>query len=99
MNGLHCLGEDPKGLRSCDSCGKGLLGQPTRRVDRKACVSCGRTMDHVVYFTVCPHCGFNYRIEISQIESEEALRIRSLMVPLLVSMTAVCVILLLLLLA
>jgi predicted Zn finger-like uncharacterized protein len=54
-------------------------------------------MDRVVYFTVCPHCGFNYRIEVSQIGPDEELTIRSLMLYLLVSFGAVGVILLLLL--
>jgi hypothetical protein len=56
-------------------------------------------MDRIVYFTVCPHCGFNYRIEVSQIDPEEELTIRSIMPPLLVSLVTVFVILLLLLLA
>jgi predicted RNA-binding Zn-ribbon protein involved in translation (DUF1610 family) len=101
MSGSYCLGENPEKIGFCDSCGRELQRRPTegRHLERKTCVSCGRTMDHAVYFTVCPHCGFNYRIEISQIESEEGLRIRSIMLPLLVSIAAVCVILLLLLLA
>lgn len=66
-------------------------------MERKTCVSCGRIMDHAVYFTVCPHCGFNYRIEVSQIDPDEELTIRSLMLYLLVSFAAVCVIFLLLL--
>lgn len=27
-------------------------------------------MDLGVYFTMCPHCGFNYRIEITPVKSE-----------------------------
>lgn len=27
-------------------------------------------MDMGVYFTMCPHCGFNYRIEITPVKSE-----------------------------
>jgi len=55
-------------------------------------------MDQAVYFTVCPHCGFNYRIEISRVDPEEGLAFRSLMPSFLVAAAVVCAILLLLLL-
>jgi hypothetical protein len=55
-------------------------------------------MDQAVYFTVCPHCGFNYRIEVSQIGHEEGLTLGSLMPSFLVSAAVICAILLLLLL-
>lgn len=100
MSGPYCPRENPKGVRFCDSCGKELRRRTaeSRRLEPKTCVSCGRTMDQAVYFTVCPHCGFNYRIEISQIDPEEGLALRSLMPSFLVSAAVVCAILLLLLL-
>jgi len=96
----YCPREDTKGVRFCDSCGKELRRRTreSRHLKPKTCVSCGRTMDRAVYFTICPHCGFNYRVEISQIESKERLTFRSLMPSFLVSATFVCAMLILLLL-
>ncbi len=36
-----------------------------RAHEERSCVSCGQKMDLDVYFTVCPHCGFSYRIQVS----------------------------------
>ena len=96
----YCPREDTNGVRFCDSCGKELRRRTTesRHQKPKTCVSCGRTMDRAVYFTVCPHCGFNYRIETSQIDPEEGLTLRSLIPSFLVSAAVICAILLLLLL-
>jgi DNA-directed RNA polymerase subunit RPC12/RpoP len=33
--------------------------------EERSCVSCGQKVDLEVYFTVCPHCGFGYRIQVS----------------------------------
>ena len=55
-------------------------------------------MDKAVYFTVCPHCGFNYRIEISQTNPAKSLTLRNLVSTFLVSAMIVCAILTVLLL-
>jgi predicted RNA-binding Zn-ribbon protein involved in translation (DUF1610 family) len=100
MDGPNYLMEHSNRVRFCDSCGKDLQRRPaeTRHLERKTCVSCGRTMDKAVYFTVCPHCGFNYRIEVSQIDSAQGLTLRNLMPSFLVSAAIACATLLLLLL-
>lgn len=60
----HCGHCNPEGARYCNSCGK--------RVDRgdsdgaRKCAACGRRMNYDVYFNVCQHCGFTYRISISR---------------------------------
>lgn len=56
-------------------------------------------MDQKVYFTMCPHCGFNYRIEVFPTNGGEKLTARSLVPSLLASALIVCATLLLLLLA
>jgi hypothetical protein len=33
-------------------------------------------MDFTVYFTVCPYCGFNYRIQVSPIRSDEGVPLK-----------------------
>jgi len=55
-------------------------------------------MDQKVYFTMCPHCGFNYRIEVFPTNGGEKLTARSLVPSLLASALIVCATLLLLLL-
>jgi ribosomal protein L37AE/L43A len=50
------------------------------------CSSCGKTMDRVMYFTVCPHCGYNYRIQAYSLAEEETLALRSLVRHLLLTM-------------
>jgi hypothetical protein len=55
-------------------------------------------MDQKVYFTICPYCGFNYRIEVFPTDGKEKLRVRSLVPPLLATALIVCATLLLLLL-
>ncbi len=54
-------------------------------------------MDQRVYFTMCPHCGFNYRIEVFPIDGKERLTARSLVPSFLASALIVCLTLLLLL--
>jgi hypothetical protein len=55
-------------------------------------------MDQKVYFTMCPHCGFNYRIEVSPTDGKERLAARSLAPSFLAGALIVCATLLLLLL-
>ncbi len=43
----------------------------TTRPESHRCVSCGKAMDRVLCFTVCPHCGFNYRIEVCSTDEVE----------------------------
>jgi len=59
----------------CDSCEHDAIarGHEGRDSDQTECVSCGKLMDHKVYFTMCPHCGFNYRIEISPVKHSNGL--------------------------
>ena len=77
----------------CESC-KNEVITPSYHVqdpNRAECVSCGKPMDHKVYFTVCPHCGFNYRIEISPVKHSNGLsrreEIMSYMVSILVPLS------------
>ena len=49
-----------------------------RRDVSTICRSCGKAMDRVVYFTVCPHCGHNYRIDIHPIGERTGLSMTSL---------------------
>ena len=100
MNCPDCLGENPEGARFCGSCGKGLKpGQGDgRSADPRGCVSCGKIIDQRVYFTMCPHCGFNYRIEIFPTNGKERLTVRSLVPSFLTGAVVVCATLLLLLL-
>ena len=64
MECCHCGQGNPDGARYCNSCGM--------RVDRgstdgaRKCVACGKHMNYDVYFSVCQHCGFAYRISISK---------------------------------
>jgi len=55
-------------------------------------------MDQKVYFTMCPHCGFNYRIEVFPSDGEERLSAKSLVPSFLAGAMTVCATLLLLLL-
>jgi len=55
-------------------------------------------MDQKVYFTMCPHCGFNYRIEVFPTHGGEELTARSLVPSFLAGTLIVCATLLLLLL-
>jgi hypothetical protein len=100
MNCPSCLGENTERAGFCDFSGEELQPEPPDRrcADPRTCVSCGRTMDQTVYFTMCPHCGFNYRIEVFPIDSEEKLTIRSLVPSLLAGAVVACAILALLLL-
>jgi predicted RNA-binding Zn-ribbon protein involved in translation (DUF1610 family) len=98
MNCQHCLGENPEEARFCSACGKELRPGDERSADIRSCVSCGRIMDQKIYFTMCPHCGFNYRIEVFPNDGKERLTIRSLIPSFLASALIVCATLLLLLL-
>lgn len=55
--------------RFCDRCGARLSSGERSSVVPAAreCISCGKAIDLGVYFTICPHCGFNYRIEIKPV--------------------------------
>ena len=46
-------------------------------------------MDFTVYFTVCPYCGFNYRVQVSPVGSEERVGLRQFLRRLLLMMSAV----------
>jgi len=96
----HCLGENPERARFCSSCGKELKPGPGdgRNADPRGCVSCGMIMDQTVYFTMCPHCGFNYRIEVFPTDAKESLTAKSLVPSFLAGALIVCATLLLLLL-
>lgn len=56
------------------------------------CVSCGRPMDFTVYFTMCPYCGFNYRIQVSPVRAEERVSLKQFMRMLLLTTSAVTLI-------
>ena len=45
-------------------------------------------MDFTVYFTVCPYCGFNYRIQVSPIRSEEGVPLKQVLWMMLLTMSA-----------
>jgi len=62
----------------------------TRRTAFNVCSSCGRAMDRAVYFTMCPHCGFNYRIEVLPVEEKVRLTLSSLLPPFFVIAAVVC---------
>ena len=47
-------------------------------------------MDRAVYFTMCPHCGFNYRIEVLPVEEKVRLTLWSLLPPFFVIAVVVC---------
>jgi hypothetical protein len=100
LNCPYCLGESSEGARFCSSCGKGLKPAPGdgRSADPRGCVSCGKIIDQKVYFTLCPHCGFNYRIEVFPTNGKEKLTAESLVPPFLAGALIVCATLLLLLL-
>lgn len=88
---VHC------GLDDCANIGsfgdRGDANDPelsrTTLSDSKKCVSCDRPMDFDVYFTVCPHCGFNYRIQVSPMEHEEGIGLGTFLKMLLVAAGAV----------
>lgn len=69
MECFHCKHDNPSGARFCNSCGTRIGGE---QPDDKRCVSCGKRMDHDVYFNVCQHCGFAYRISISKSNGAQA---------------------------
>ncbi|MBU0624159.1 MAG: zinc ribbon domain-containing protein [Candidatus Thermoplasmatota archaeon] len=98
MNCRYCLGENPEEARFCSTCGKGLRPEDERSTDPRGCISCGKIMDQEVYFTMCPHCGFNYRIEVFPSDGKEKLTARSLVPSFLAGALIVCATLLLLLL-
>ena len=100
MNCPCCLGENPEGARFCSSCGKGLRPglEDGGSEDPRGCVSCGKIIDQKVYFTMCPHCGFNYRIEVFPTDRREKLTARSLVPSFLAGGLIVCATILLLLL-
>jgi len=64
-----CGQQNREGARFCDARAAQLSSetQARREPAAKECISCGKTIDLGVYFTVCPHCGFNYRIEITPV--------------------------------
>ena len=70
MECFHCLHDNPIGAKFCNSCGEQLLPEPHDDVRR--CVSCGKRMSYEVYFNVCQHCGFAYRIRISKPNGSKA---------------------------
>jgi hypothetical protein len=99
LNCSCCLGENLEGARFCSSCGKGLKPRPGDggNADPRGCVSCGKIIDQRVYFTMCPHCGFNYRIEVFPTDGKERLTVRSLVPSFLAGALIVCATLVLLL--
>jgi len=70
MECFHCLHDNPDGARYCNSCGERI--DPPSHDDVKRCVSCGKRMSYEVYFNVCQHCGFAYRIKISKPNGSKA---------------------------
>jgi len=71
-----CGQQNRQEARFCDACGARLSSktQAKREPAARECISCGKTIDLGVYFTVCPHCGFNYRIEITPVAPEPVSR-------------------------
>jgi len=59
--------EDPVSTGHCDYCREEVSApiSKTSSLASDRCISCGKQMDLNVYYTMCPHCGFNYRIQIS----------------------------------
>lgn len=74
-----CGQQNRDGARFCDSCGATLGPKEwdTGRATPKQCISCGKDINLGVYFTMCPHCGFNYRIEITPVRPQLAATRRS----------------------
>lgn len=63
MDCQYCKHDNPGGARFCNWCGR-RIGD---HLDGgRKCVSCGRHMDYDVFFNLCPHCGFAYRMGVSQ---------------------------------
>ena len=64
-----CGQRNRKGATFCDACGQKIRLLPARASSStiRDCVSCGKKMDLGVYYTMCPHCGFNYRIEVTPV--------------------------------
>ena len=74
-----CSQQNREGAGFCDG-GGARLGYEERSSAGSAareCISCGKAIDLGVYFTICPHCGFNYRIEITPVRSGMAASKRS----------------------
>jgi len=74
-----CGQRNRNGARFCDGCGARLGAEEpdSRRTTAKQCISCGKDINLGVYFTMCPHCGFNYRIEITPVKPDLAASRRS----------------------
>ena len=64
-----CDQHNRDGARFCDACASRLkpVGRSAPPSTAGDCVSCGKPIDLGVYFNMCPHCGFNYRIEITPV--------------------------------
>jgi hypothetical protein len=74
-----CGQQNRGGAKFCDGCGARLAPDvPAREATvARQCISCGKGIDLAVYFTICPHCGFNYRIEITPVRPDLASSRRS----------------------
>jgi len=74
-----CGQQNRDGARFCDACGArfGPTERDSGRTTARQCVSCGKDINLGVYFTMCPHCGFNYRIEITPVKPDLASSKRS----------------------
>ncbi len=70
MECFHCLHDNPPEAKYCNSCGERIDPEPQN--DLRRCVSCGKRMSYEVYFNVCQHCGFAYRIKISKPNGSKA---------------------------
>src|SRR5512136_2245796 len=70
MECFHCKHDNPSGAKFCNSCGRQIADKSPD--DTKRCVSCGKRMNYDVYFNVCQHCGFAYRISISRPDDARA---------------------------
>lgn len=91
MKCIKCGLENPDIASAlCTSDHSGGLRKATTKDSRvQECVSCGRPMDFTVYFTACPYCGFNYRIQVSSVRSEERVSLKQILRMLLLTMSVV----------
>ena len=64
MECQHCGHGNPEGARYCNACGMRVEG--AGHDGARKCAACGKRMNYDVYFNVCQHCGFTYRISISK---------------------------------